>query len=150
MRLKEFQDLLDRYGGDLFEWPPAIRVDALALLKSSVDAQRVLEETRRMESLLVEADMPEPSPEAIDRVMDRIRNQTPQVIGGAVPSGIPTEKSKRSFMREMANELGCLVYRPAILFAAFSLIGVLVGVVDKFSADQSLQQSGFLLFMMNL
>lgn len=81
MRLITFCDLLDHYGGDLFEWSPTQQAEALGLLETLLDAQSALEETRRMETLLREVPTPEPSSDAIDRVMARIQEHERHVAG---------------------------------------------------------------------
>lgn len=150
MGLQEFQDLLDRYGGDLQAWPPDRGREAFALVERSPEAYRLLEEMRQVELMLETVDAPEPNPQAIDRVMDRIRDHENQVADARFAgrkSGIATQAA-RSPLREVMDVLGGLVYRPVILFVAVSLVGVLVGVVDRASYLQEIQ-GDFLYFMMN-
>ncbi len=73
MRLSTFCELLDQYEGYPFEWPSVQRSEAIGLLKTSLEAQNALEEARWMEMLLRKMPTPDPSPDAIDRVMARIQ-----------------------------------------------------------------------------
>lgn len=154
MGLQEFRDLLDRYGGDPRTWPANRRAEALALAETSLDAYRLLEELRRVESFLTEAEAPEPDAGAIDRVMERIRLHEDRLAAVAAPadSGRPAEGAGAlavgALIREVAEVLGGLVYRPAILFAAVSLAGILVGAVDRAVSLQELQ-GGFYYYMMS-
>lgn len=49
---EEFRERLDRYGGDLDRWPPDVARDARLLLRRSVSAQSLLDETVAMELAL--------------------------------------------------------------------------------------------------
>ena len=48
----EFEDGLDRYGGDLGAWPAGLQDDAAALLVRSVAAQQAHRATRALEQVL--------------------------------------------------------------------------------------------------
>lgn len=152
MDLRDFQDLLDRHGGDPRAWPADRRAKALALVESSADAYRLLEEMRQVEAMLVIADAPEPSPDAMTRVMDRIRDHENQLADAAArsgsrePAGMAGAATARAVLREVRDTLGGLVYRPVILFATVSLVGILIGVADRAVTLQQIQ--GQLLFFM--
>jgi hypothetical protein len=155
MGLQEFQDLLDRYGGDPRDWPADRRSEALALAETSLDAYRLIEEMRRIELMLATAvDTPDPSPDAVSRVMDRIRDHESSLAGATM--GYATAERKdppsvgavRALLSAVGDVLGGFVYRPIILFAAMSLAGILVGVADRAASLQEIQ-GGFLFFMMN-
>lgn len=49
---EEFRERLDRYGGDLDRWPPEVARDARLLLRRSLVAQAMLDETVTMELAL--------------------------------------------------------------------------------------------------
>lgn len=155
MGLKEFQDLLDRYGGDPRAWPADRRSEALALAETSLDAYRRLEEMRQVERMLATADgVPDPNPDAVNRIMERIRDHENQLASVTVRHGTAAQDSKvgagtmRALLSEVMDVLGGLVYRPVILFAAVSLVGILVGAADRAASLQEIQ-GGFLFFMMN-
>ncbi len=149
MGLKEFQDLLDRYGGDPKAWPADRRIEAIAFAGASAEAGCLLEEIRGLERLLAQTDMPEPRPDAMDRVMARIQAHDRSVSGAAAPKPPQALARVRALAREVNGVLGGLVYRPAILLAAVSLIGILVGVADRASSLHEVQ-STFLYFIMTL
>ena len=154
MGLKEFQDLLDRYGGDPRAWPPDRRPEALVLAETSLEAYRRLEEMRQVERMLATADnVPEPNPEVVDRVMDRIRDHESQPASATVRHGTATRDdpvgagTMWALLGEVMDVLGGLIYRPVILFATVSLVGILVGVADRAASLQEIQ-GGLLFFMM--
>lgn len=149
MGLKEFQDLLDRYGGDPKAWPADRRIEALAFAGASAEAGCLLEETRGLERLLAQTDMPEPSLDAMDCVMARIQEHERGVSGAAAPEPPPALARARALAREVNGVLGGLIYRPAILLAAVSLIGILVGVADRASSLHDVQ-SGLIYFIVTL
>lgn len=149
MGLKEFQDLLDRYGGDPKAWPADRRIEALALAGASAEARCLLEEIRDVERLLAEPAAPEPSPDAMDRVMARIRAHEERLAGTDLPAAMPALARARALVGEVNGILGGLVYHPAILLATVSLIGILVGVADRASSLQD-AQSGLIYFIVTL
>jgi hypothetical protein len=63
----EFQNLVDRHGDNIDEWPDEIRPAALALLSQSVDARRCLDEARALRQHLQET-----APKAPAGLTDRI------------------------------------------------------------------------------
>lgn len=151
MGLQEFRDLLDRYGGDPRAWPADRRPQALALAETSLDAYRLLEEMRRVESLLAEADAVEPDAGAIEKVMGRIREHEDRLAAAAAAPVAPGRAGMvgaglRALFGEAAEALGGLVYRPIILFAAVSLVGILVGVADRAAYLYEIQ-GGILFFL---
>jgi hypothetical protein len=52
MTLVEFEELLDRHGGDLQRWPPGPRAEAVALLQTSGPARQALDVMQEVERLL--------------------------------------------------------------------------------------------------
>jgi hypothetical protein len=131
MGLKEFQDLLDRYGGDPEAWPDDRREEALALAGISLDARRLFEKVRDMERLLAAPGLPEPEPsaDAIDRVMARIAITRP---GWPRRRPAPTIWARlRALAEEVNGVLGGLVLSTDHPAATVSLIGILIGVADR-------------------
>jgi|GEM_PF-4176317 len=111
-----------------------------------------------METALGEIPVPEPRPDAIDRVMARIQEherlaakaEQEQEKKAAKESAVFIGKTKRPFVLDILGELGGLIYRPALLFVSFTLFGLLVGIADKTLSGEDGLQSGLLFFMMNL
>ncbi|MBE0531326.1 MAG: hypothetical protein IH626_10895 [Rhodospirillales bacterium] len=149
MGLKEFQDLLDRYGGDPKAWPADRRAEALALAGASAEAGRLLEETQYLERLLADPAVPEPSLDAMDRVMARISAHEERLARVVSPTPMPALARARALAGEVNGILGGLVYHPAILLATVSLIGILVGVADRASSLHD-AQSGLIYFIATL
>src|SRR5258708_7159523 len=52
MNVADFEDLLDRLGDDMSTWPAPQQQSAAALLRSSDEARRVLDEARRLRRAL--------------------------------------------------------------------------------------------------
>lgn len=67
----DFQKHLDRFGGDLERWPPALAASARALLARSPGAQARLDAMVAMELALAEAGAGEEPPDDLaDRIFD--------------------------------------------------------------------------------
>lgn len=58
MTRDQFIAALDRYGGDLTRWPPALRQNADVLIAADSNAAADLETARRLNALLAEAVVP--------------------------------------------------------------------------------------------
>lgn len=52
LSIEAFQELLDRYGGNLACWPAAVSEAAETLLARSPDARKRLEDARRLDTAL--------------------------------------------------------------------------------------------------
>ena len=55
MKREDFEQALDRYGGDLGRWPEAIRVGAERLIEDDHDAADELARAQKLDGLLTEA-----------------------------------------------------------------------------------------------
>jgi hypothetical protein len=60
MNENEFQDRLDRYGGNFAAWPEDDRTAAMLLIAASAEAREILARHRAFENLFRVSDMPEP------------------------------------------------------------------------------------------
>lgn len=146
MELKEFQDLLDRYGGDPTAWPADRRPEARALAQTSPEAFRLLRETSEVERALTDGEAPEPDFQAIDRVMERIRVHEESAAVQENRSAFPPPVS---MLAEVKEVLTGFIYRPLLLITMASLIGVIVGFADRTTSVQE-SYSGLIHFMMTL
>lgn len=79
MNLDRFAAIVDAYGGSPSRWPEAERAAAVALLKTSSDAQRLAEEAEALDGLL---DMPETVAATRD-LQDRILAAAPAGRAGS-------------------------------------------------------------------
>ncbi|MGJ5101600.1 hypothetical protein ACQR2D_24335 [Bradyrhizobium sp. HKCCYLRH2057] len=61
MDVREFEDLIDRLGQDLSQWPAEQRQSATDLLASSPDAERLLAEARLVRQALASTPIRAPS-----------------------------------------------------------------------------------------
>lgn len=61
----EFEDLIDRHGGDLTRWPVGLRAEATTLLQSSAPARDALAAMREVERFLTASHAPALDPEAM-------------------------------------------------------------------------------------
>ncbi len=55
MKREDFEQALDRYGGDLGRWPEALRVEAERLIEDDHDAADELARAQKLDGLLTEA-----------------------------------------------------------------------------------------------
>jgi hypothetical protein len=58
MTLNELEAALDRYGGNLGRWPPALRADALTLVGADPEAAKLAERAARLDRILADAMTP--------------------------------------------------------------------------------------------
>jgi hypothetical protein len=72
MDLPEFEDLLDRHGCDLSNWPKDRQAAAEALLQSSKQARAALTEAQRLRSALQSTPVRAPTG-LVDRIMGKVR-----------------------------------------------------------------------------
>ena len=68
MDIEEFEDLVDRFGEDLSQWPHSSREAGAALLRDSPEALEIVEQARQLRALLA----PHPSERAPARLVGRI------------------------------------------------------------------------------
>lgn len=95
MDIPEFEDLLDRLGDDLTQWPTPRQQDAAALLCVSEPARAALAEARLLR-LALRAD-PVPAPAGlIDRIMQKARQSAPAEAADATPDRDPTAPKRPS------------------------------------------------------
>lgn len=81
MNIDRFRHLAEACGGDIARWPPAERVAAHALLATSAEARRLLDDARALDALLKRA-MPAVSDAQTDRVLAAIeRGLDPPPVG---------------------------------------------------------------------
>jgi len=66
MTLKRFGVLAESYGGQLWRWPEDSRNDAEALLNSSAEARRILDQARMVDETIGAAARPDSTPAAAD------------------------------------------------------------------------------------
>lgn len=52
LSLEGFQDLIDRFGGDILSWPARDRTAAEMLIAQSPTAERLLDEARKLDAQL--------------------------------------------------------------------------------------------------
>ena len=75
MRIDEFEQALDRYGGDVAKWPDGPRADAEALMASDAEAAARAARAARLDGLLAEAVRPAPVDAAlIGRIVAGLEN----------------------------------------------------------------------------
>ena len=73
MNLNRFAAIVDAFGGAPARWPDAERAAAIVFMKSSPEAQRLVEEAEALDGML---DMPETAP-ATRELQDRIMSALP-------------------------------------------------------------------------
>jgi hypothetical protein len=65
MTREEFETALDRYGGDLSRWPPAVRTEAEKLTASDLQAAAALRAAQKLDALVTEIAAPTPADAAL-------------------------------------------------------------------------------------
>jgi hypothetical protein len=76
MTRDEFEAGLDRYGGDLSRWPPALRREAEALAAADGQAAAALDAAKRLDALIAEVAAPETADAAlIGRIVSHDRQR---------------------------------------------------------------------------
>jgi len=81
MTRDQFDAGLDRYGGDLSRWPPALRQQAEALTAADSQAAAALTAARRLDTLLTEVAAPTAADAAlIGRIVSRGRQARSETV----------------------------------------------------------------------
>ncbi|MCG8512214.1 MAG: hypothetical protein MI741_23600 [Rhodospirillales bacterium] len=124
------------------------------MAEASPDARRLLTELRQVELILTNAEADDPSSDAIDSVMKRIRDHEAQSADAAPhrrerPEPKTAFGASLGFLVDVKDAIVRFVYHPIILFATVSLCGILVGFADRMAYLREIQE-GFVVLMMNL
>ncbi|WP_448205248.1 hypothetical protein [Azospirillum sp. sgz302134] len=116
MTIARFRHLAEAYGADIARWPAAERAVAAALLSTSDEARRALEQARALDSWLALAAPAVDDAQAeriFDAIGERIDNEAAPLLGGAV---IPFRRTpSRTF------------WPAAAFLAGMAVMGVLAG-----------------------
>jgi hypothetical protein len=117
--LSRFEDLVDRYGGDLEKWPADLRADAEAFCAGSDEAAEMCAAARRLDALLAAPSDVRVSPALAERIL------------AAAPKPVPEPRMART-SRPRPSLLERLwpfgpVWRPAAALAGAALLGVIFG-----------------------
>ena len=115
LSLERFQELLDRWGADLTEWPEIDRKAAEILITGDPTAGRLLAQAERLDELLRES----PAIAASPALKARILEAAP---GHAVISAVSTRW-------ENLWPFGP-IWRPAMALACAAFLGIVVGIAD--------------------
>lgn len=118
MRLDEFQDAADRYGGDLARWPEAERRLADALLRQSPEAQAILDAATQLRAAFSEA-APVRAPAGLaDRIILRALETTP------APAVHPAASRRWRHAADSLRQMAWLAHaRPAFLLSLCFVLG---------------------------
>ena len=115
LSLERFQELLDRWGADLTEWPETDRKAAELLMTGDPAAGRLLVQAQRLDELVRES----PTIAASPALKARILEAAP---GYAVVSAVSTRW-------EILWPFGP-IWRPATALACAAFLGIVVGIAD--------------------
>jgi hypothetical protein len=81
MTREEFNAGLDRHGGDLSRWPPALREHAEALTAADTQAAAELRAAQRLDALMVEVTAPAPVDAAlVGRIVSKDRSRRNETV----------------------------------------------------------------------
>ena len=113
MTLSEFEDNIGRYGTAIDTWPQTVRAAALALLATSPEAARLLEQARRLDRLfMVDAC---PPPPAVAAILSRATAARPSV--------------RTRLSAALGPDIGVFSWLQAGGLAACLVVGVIIGSV---------------------
>jgi hypothetical protein len=127
MNVVEFEDWLDRLGEDVSRWPEPQREAAGALLDSSPEARTLLQEALALRQALAAPKLRAPA-----GLADRI-------VAQATRSNPPPEPPQRVSLPARVLRFLLQAHRPAVALSLCFLVGVLVGVFNRWKeaeADQ--------------
>ena len=134
MNVADFEDLLDRLGEDMSNWPVPQREAAAVLLRSSDEARALLDQARRLRRAL-SAPPIRAGAGLADRIMVGIESPLPK------PVAVAAEPS-RSWISGLADLIssGLISPRsPGFILAACFFIGICVGLYPSLLPDRSSQ-----------
>jgi hypothetical protein len=119
MRAK-FQDLLDRYGADLTQWPVADRLAAQSLLSSDPRAANALAEARYLDRLVQHSFAGAPSQDRAEEAVSRILSNL-----GKLPEQAPRARTEPARVQAgVAHQMRW----PRIAALAFAaVLGIVIG-----------------------
>lgn len=117
MKIEEFESLVDRHGEDLTQWPAALRQPATLLLRDSEEARDIVDQAKRLRTLLGG----KPNEQAPAWLADRILAQAAS-LDGSVPETTRTSLRPR-------------VSGTALMLPACFAIGVTWGLLVPHGAD---------------
>ncbi len=118
MTKDQFEQALDRYGGDIGRWPEAVRVEAKAFADGDAAARRMLAEAARLDALLATVTRPAPVDAAAI---------------GAIISGIRGDRHREVTVRPTRR----LLAWSGAAMAAFLAVGFVLGLAIPQSQDDS-------------
>lgn len=120
MNIEEFEDWLDRLGGDLSKWPEPQQQAAHALLAESPAARTLMNETQALSRMLRSSSMRAPAGLA-DRIVMQAKS---------TPAPRPVEKS--SIVARLTGFLAA-AYQPslAVFLPICFVLGIFVGFVHS-------------------
>lgn len=122
MDVEEFEDLVDRFGEDLSQWPVSSRAAGAALLRDSAEAQRVVEEAGLLRRAF-----------ARDRSQRAPADLAGRIAACATQQRVPVEPRWTFAWRRLA--LPTLRFRPAVLLPLCFLVGLTLSLIPTPSAE---------------
>jgi hypothetical protein len=118
MTHEQFEQALDRYGGDLGRWPAAMRAEAKALADKDAAAARMLAEAARLDALLSEV----VGPTSVD-----------SAAIGAIIAGIRGDRHREITVRPTRR----LAAWSGAAMAAFLALGFVLGLAIPQTQDDA-------------
>jgi hypothetical protein len=133
--IADLADGLDVFGADLARWPERRRLAAEEVLKTSVDARRLLAEAQALDAVLSHAPAAQPAATARvrDALMARLAEEAPAAEASASPAAtvvaLPSRRGVRSAAAPAPRTSPAQrpLWREALVLAAALLIGVFAG-----------------------
>jgi hypothetical protein len=132
MRIEEFEDLVDRLGEDISQWPDQFRKAGEALLSTSAEARAIVAEARRLRAAFSRTDSMQPPPDLADRIVLQAR-----AVDRAAPRSAP---SAVGWGFAPLNARLQLLLRPSILLPLCFAVGLMLGLYPLQSSGEGASQ----------
>jgi len=125
--LKRFESLAESYGGQLWRWPEDSRNDAEALLNSSAEARRILDQARMLDETIGAAARPDPPPDAVDArdaaALARLRSAVAMRL-----EATPSHRRRGRFLDWVASSISAKVFGSNSRWVGVAACGAVVVV----------------------
>lgn len=113
--IQRFQQILDSYGSNADRWPATEREAALALLRTSPDAQKLCDEASDLDLILDFADSPEVKPALCTRIVAAARQS-------------PGWRERQTAIDSEIWPFGSQ-WQAAAIFASAAILGLALGAI---------------------
>lgn len=126
MTLEDFEDALDRFGGDLARWPKSARRAAEALLEQDARAGLLLREAQEIDAALAPGAAPQAAPELTDRIMQRVAQH--EVAEQNRQAEVSARRIGVAWLLRLLSPASWPIPREIVAIGCGTAVGLLVGL----------------------